>query len=352
MDARQILKRVVAEYRKRDLEPRAALEYEFYIYQADDELLRQKRYRDLKTFGRGWDCYSISRVPSFEPLAREFLARMEGVGVHVDAFHTELGHGMYEFAIEHETPLKAADDAVRAKLYLKQLCSELGLLATFMPAIHVGTGDSANGAHHHLSLWRDGRNITLDPEQRRLSTLARQFAAGMMETMPDFHLVFRPWVNSYRRLNSLLWSPENASWGLDSHTAALRVIHGSVPEKHTRLEHRTPGSDVNPYLCLAMMLLGGLCGIENRLDPGDYAQGDPLKVERFKMLPRTLAESIELFRTSKHSRAMLGDVFVDHYAAVKTDEWNDFTRWAKDNGVELPTEKVTDWEFDRYFTWV
>src|SRR5262245_9513323 len=69
MDARLILKRVVDEYRKLDLEPRAAVEYEFYIYHDDDALLRENRYRELKTFGRGWDCYSISRFPSFESLA-------------------------------------------------------------------------------------------------------------------------------------------------------------------------------------------------------------------------------------------------------------------------------------------
>ncbi len=328
------------------------LEYEFYIYQADDELLRENRYRELETFGRGWDCYSISRFPSFEPLAREFLSRMEAVGVHVEAFHTELGHGMFEFAIEHESPLKAADDAVRAKLYLKQLCAEEGLLATFMPAIHIGTGDSCCGAHHHLSLWRDGKNISWDGEARTLSPVTRWFAAGMMETMPDFHLVFRPWVNSFRRLNSLLWNPENASWGLDSHTAAIRVIHGSVPEKHTRLEHRTPGSDVNPYLCLAVMLLGGLQGIRDHLEPGGYAIGDPLKYERFKMLTRSYPESIEAFRSSENARQMLGDAFVDHYASVKSDEWSDFTKWAAESGVALPTEQVTDWEFRRYFVWV
>lgn len=351
MDARQILKRVVERYHQLDLEPRAAVEYEFYVYEADDSLLREGRYRELKTFGRGWDCYSVTRFPSFENLGKEFLTRMKGVGVDVEAFHTELGHGMLEFAMAHQPAVKAADDAVRAKLYFKQLCAERGLVATFMPAIHIGTGDSSNGAHHHLSLWRDGKNTSWDSEKKTLDSVTRKFAAGMMETMPDFHLVFRPWVNSFRRMNHLLWNPENASWGLDSHTAALRVIHGSIPEKQTRLEHRTPGSDVNPYLSLAAMLLGGLYGIENDLEPADYAVGSPMKPE-FKMLPKTLSESTDVFEKSEHTRKMLGAEFVEHYAALKRDEWTDFTKWAEESGVKLPTEQVTDWEFQRYFVWV
>jgi tetratricopeptide (TPR) repeat protein len=186
MDARQILKRVVERYRELDLEPRAAVEYEFYVYEADDALLRENRYRELKTFGRGWDCYSVARFPTFENLGKEFITRMKGVNVDVEAFHTELGHGMLEFALAHQPAVKAADDAVRAKLYFKQLCAERDLVATFMPVIHVGTGDSSSGAHHHISLWRDGKNLSWDPDRKTLDPLTRKLAAGMMETMPDF----------------------------------------------------------------------------------------------------------------------------------------------------------------------
>ena len=203
MDARQILKNVVAEYYKLDLEPRAAVEYEFYVYEADDALLRASRYRELKTFGRGWDCYSVARFPTFEPLAKEFMTRMEGIGIDVEAFHTELGHGMLEFSMGHESPVKAADDAARSKLYFKQLCAERGLVASFMPAIYVGTGDSASGAHHHLSLWRDGKNISWDPDKETLGVVTRKCAAGMMETMVDFHLVFRPAVGQLLPPNEL-----------------------------------------------------------------------------------------------------------------------------------------------------
>ena len=190
------------------------------------------------------------------------MARCLDSGIAIEAFHTEYGHGMFEFTCAHENPLKAADDALRAKGYLRSLADEYGLVPTFMPALHMHSADSHNGAHHNISVWRDGVNACWDPETRDMSKLAGHFAAGMMETMPDLHLAFRPWVNSHRRMDRLSWAPEDTSWGPDNHAVALRVVYGSMPEKMARLEHRAPGPDVNPYLSLAAMFAGGLKGIK------------------------------------------------------------------------------------------
>ena len=116
MDARHMLKTAVALLDALGLEASAALEFEVYIYQADDDSIRANRFRELKALGSDRDCYSVARNPSFEPLAREFLERMAGVGVDVEAFHTELGYGMYEFTLAPKPVLQAADDAFRAKM--------------------------------------------------------------------------------------------------------------------------------------------------------------------------------------------------------------------------------------------
>lgn len=352
MDARHILKSVARWYEDRGLEPRVAYEIEVYVYEADDTLLREKRYRELKTFGRGWDFYSITRFPSFEGLAKTFMERMASLEIEVEAVHTELGHGMLEFTLAPQPALRAADEAVRAKLYFKQLCDEFGLVASFMSVINLGTGDSASGCHHNFSLWREGRNALWDANSGGLSPLARKVAAGVLATMPDFHLVFRPWVNSYRRMDRWLFSPENASWAVDNHSVALRVVHGAYPEKLTRLEHRVSGTDINPYLTLAAILLGGRYGIDNDLDPGCYSETDPALDPRFKPLARSYPESIAAFKSSALVRALLGDAFTDHYAVLKEDEWRDFSTWARNNGVDPAAPAVTDWEFLHYFIWV
>lgn len=351
MHGRQMLKTAITRLDALGLEARATIEFEVYIYQADDDRIRNKRFRELKTFGRDWDCYSIARDPSFEPLAKEFFDRMAGVGVEVEAFHTELGHGMYEFMLAPKPVLEAADDAARAKLYFKQLCIERGLVATFMPVIHIGTGDSATGSHHNLSLWRDGENALWDAEAGELSRLGRHFAGGILDTLPDFHVLFRPWVNSYRRMDRWLFTPESASWALDNHSAALRIVHGAYPAKLTRMEHRVSGGDVNYHMTLAAILLGGLHGLENEIDPGPYPEPDKIDDPRFPRLTRNLADAAAVFKSSDRARATFGDAFVDHFAQLKEDEWRDFTDWAARNDVDPTAHAVTDWEFEHYFVW-
>ena len=145
--------------------------------------------------------YSISQVPSFESLAKEFITRCEVAGIPIEAFHTEWGRGMYQYTFAPQTPLKAADDAVRAKLYLKELCAERGLVACYMAAKSIDEGDTCSGCHHNFSIWRCGENVFWDPAAGGLSQSARHApAAALLETMPAFSLVHRPWVNSYRRM--------------------------------------------------------------------------------------------------------------------------------------------------------
>ena len=351
LDGRQMLRRIAAEYEALGLEAHAALEWEFYLYEVDDELMRAKRYRELKPFGRGLDYYSVTRSPSFSRLATEFLSRTESVGIDVEVFHTEYGHGMYEYTCGHAPLLKAADDAVRSKAYLRQLCDEHSIVPTFMPALHHDTADSHNGCHHNVSVWRDGENAFWDPRSGEFSQLGKWFTGGALATMRDFHLVLRPWVNSYRRFDRMAWNPVDVSWGLDNHAAALRLVHGAVPAKHTRLEHRAPSPDVNPYLSLAAIFWGGLHGIRNKIEPPEQCVGDPVDSGNYPGLPATLPESITAFRESTFTRECFGDLFVDIYASVKTDEWNAYTAWCKENDVDPAGAPITDWEFQQYFNW-
>jgi glutamine synthetase len=352
MDARQILKGVVAEYAELGLQPRASVEWEFYLFEADDDLMRAKRYSDLKSFGRGWDFYSLSKYPNYEEFGKEFMGRCLDSGIGIEAFHTEYGHGMFEFTCGHEDPLKAADDALRAKGYLRSLADEYGLVPTFMPALHMHSADSHNGAHHNVSVWRDGVNACWDPETRDMSKLAGHFAAGMMETMPDLHLAFRPWVNSHRRMDRLSWAPEDTSWGPDNHAVALRVVYGSMPEKMARLEHRAPGPDINPYLSLAALFAGGLKGIREELAPPEYAVGDPIENGNYTRLPKTLEASVAAMRDSAIARSILGDQLVDHLVNVHAEEAAEFASWAEANGVDTALDApVTQWEYEQYFTW-
>lgn len=349
MDTRHLLRSAEAALARLSYSTRVALEYELYIFEANDALMREGRFAELASFGRGLDFYSISRAPSFEDLAKEFMSRCEAVGIHVEGFHTELGHGMFEYTFVPQSALKAADDASRAKLYLRQLCAERGLVACFMAANFVGTGDSFSGCHHNFSLAKGTKNAFWDESAGDLSKVARQTAAGMLDTMPAFNIIYRPWVNSFRRMDRLLWNPENASWARDNHTAAIRVVHGAVPDKLTRFEHRAPGPDVNPYLSVASLVHGCIRGIQENLEPPAYATGDAMLEKHWPLLPHSMPEAIDLFRQSPVVKAAFGAAFVEHLAWIKQDEWKDFAGAVKSPEEALGKGPVTAWEFSRYF---
>ena len=324
---RTVLRTVADRCAELGFEARFAAEWELCVVHQGDEAV---------PLGRTMNAYSLLRLREMRPLAQAFFDRMEAVGIPIESVHTELGHGMLEFAIAHAPVLEAADHAARAKAYLKELCGEMGLVATFMPKWR--TGAPTSGCHFHQSLWRDGGNAFWLADGA-LSPLARHYLAGQLATMADLSVLFNPSVNAFRRLQPGTWTPATASWGVDNRTAAIRAIAGSP--KGARLEHRRPGADVNPYLAIAAMLAGGLHGIARDLEAPDPATGDASAGGRFPRLPSTLADAVAALRDSPVAASLLGREFVDHYLLSREVELRLWREWE--------AEQVTEWEHRRYF---
>ena len=181
---------------------------------------------------------------------------------------------------------------------------------------------------------RERRNLFHATEaEHEMSDLMRQFMAGQLALMREFSVMFLPTVNSYKRTVPGTWAPTNVTWGVDNRTTALRAIPAGI--KATRVEHRLPGADSNPYLALAASLASGLYGIDKKLAlgaPAANAYASPAHA-----LPRTLGEAAALFRASEAAREFFGADFVDHYASTREWEEREFRR------------AVTDWELARYF---
>jgi glutamine synthetase len=354
LSPRHMLRTAEAELAALKYSVYTALEYEFYVMEVNDALMRERRYAELTPFQRGLDVWSLSKAPSFEELAKELMTRCESIGAPIETFHTEHGYGMFEYSFRPQTALKAADASARAKLCMRQLCAERNLAITYMaakffPSADSFGGDTFSGCHHNFSLSSGKENAFWDETAGGLSELARHAAGGILNTMPPFTLIFRPWVNSYRRNNHHLGAPENASWGKEHHLSAMRVVHGSAPHRLTRFEHRVPGSDVNPYLSLTAIMQGCLQGIRGRLEPVPYATGEVTSEKNGALLPRTMPEAIELFRHSPQAVEAFGSAFVEHFAIVKAEEWADFAKAVASPEAALQKAPVTDWEFARYF---
>jgi glutamine synthetase len=334
---RGVLRAVAERCDRLGYQPRFAVEYEACILHADAGLIAAGRHHELQPVGRTANAYSALRLADVGELGQEFMDRMSAIDIPVDSFHTELGRGMVEYALAHAPALQAADRAARAKAYFKELCAERNLVATFMAKWKPA--DSGCGGHVHQSLWRHGHNAFAG-DRDGLSDLARHYAAGQLATMPAFTALFNPNVNSYRRISVAAWTPENATWGIDNRTAALRAITAPAP-KAVRLEHRRPGADANPYLMIAAMLAGGLHGIETAAEPPEPSRGNAAEDLRSPALPGSLPDAIAALRGSDLARELLGSAFVDHFALSRQVEWDLWAQWS--------SAQVTEWELRRYF---
>jgi glutamine synthetase len=314
------------------LVPTLGFEYELWIFEAAAGV-------PVGTRGpTGWEhplggaenAYSLSRVAQAHDLAVELVDRLEQVGVPVEAFHSELGPGFFEFALMPQPALRAADGAARAKQYLRELAAERGLRVSFMAKPFADR--SGAGGHVHSSLARDGANAFAS-EPGRLSDVGRGYVAGLLETLGDLTALFNPFVNSFKRLDKEMYVAETATWGVDDRGAACRVLLGSMAG--ARVEHRRPGADANPYLVTAGLLAGGLVGIEEGLALQESGRGDDSSP-----LPGDLGTAIARFEGSRYAKEAFGETFVQAYAATRRAELAAYERWLR--------ATITDWEMRRY----
>lgn len=335
-DPRHVLKNADQRLRSLGYVANVALEYEFGIFHADHALMQQGRYRELQPWGHSLVNYDLVRSGDYQDLVTEFMRRMNALGIGVASFVTEYGYGMYEFALTPKPAVEAADDALRAKLHLRELCAERGLVATFMTRFQPPGKESACGAHHHVSLWQDDKPV-MAAGVNALSPVAEHFLGGLLHRLRETHVLFRPTINSYRRFDRNAWSPQDVSWGFENRVAAVRAI--TTPTASAcRFEHRVPGADINPCLTIAAILAAGAEGIEKGLKPLPVQAG--LAVDAVS-LHTSLSDATEEFAASDFCAEAFGEGFRDHYALSRRNEVAAFETWQ--------SQRITDFEWQRYF---
>jgi len=255
----------------------------------------------------------------------------------LEGLHTETGPGVLEAALEHSDALRAADNAVLFKTFMKVLAQQNNLMATFMAKWSADY--PGQSGHLHMSLQNsDGSSAFYDESKdHNMSDSMRWFIGGQQKLMPEFLAMVASSCNSYTRLIPGFWAPTAASWGLDNRTCAIRAIPGSP--KSQRIEYRISAADINPYLALAASIGSGLWGIENQIEPDTPITGNAYEKHYTKeqKLPVTLSEAANKLKLSKPARDLFGDQFVDHYAYTRI--WED----------QQQLKAITDWQKERYF---
>ncbi|UYM14610.1 glutamine synthetase family protein [Endozoicomonas euniceicola] len=335
---RGTLRRVIQKAESLGFEVHAALEYEFFLFKETPDSVREKGFRNLQPFTPDWFGYSILRNSVHSDLYQQILSLSQTMDFPLESVHTETGPGVIEAAIAVDSATHAADKAALFKTFIKVLAQKNELMATFMAKWSADY--PGQSGHIHLSLRHsdDNRSAFYDSTQPHgISQIQRHFIAGQQRLMPEFLTMVAPTVNSYTRMIPDFWAPTDATWGVENRTTALRVIPGS--DQYQRVEYRLGSADANPYLALAAALASGLHGIINKWEPGDPVQGNAYEQQHPEelALPATLWEAAQRFKQSESARSMLGDDFVDHYAASREWEEREFRK------------HITDWEMDRYF---
>ena len=335
---RKLLARVLARADSLGFDTYAAFEYEFFLFKETPESVRAKGYRDLQPITPGFFGYSMLRNSTHSQLYQELLSLAAQMDFPIESLHTETGPGVMEAAIAVDGAQAAADKAALFKTFTKVWAQRREMMATFMAKWSNDYPGQSGHIHMSLRSKHDSSSAFYDASQAmNASKVQRHFIAGQQRLMPELLVMFAQTVNAYSRMVPGFWAPTDATWGCENRTTALRLIPGS--EKSQRVEFRLGSADANPYIALAAALGSGLYGIENELEPSAMVTGNAYQQEHAPelKLPGNIMDSADRLEQSAAARELFGDAFVEHYAATRKWEGQEFHK------------HITDWEMQRYF---
>ena len=315
---RRLLQRQIERATAAGYDVDAAFEFEFIVLNETADSLRDKNFSDLTEFAADNRCWSGQTAATYAPFVADLDAFLRQADIDLFSLSVELGPGCFEATLRHKPAMRAADDAAFFRMFTKAFCRQRSLTASFMPLL--GPSFPGIGGHVCLSLRdrKTGRNLFADrADADGLSGTAKAFMAGIIDLVPDAFPMVGHTVNAYRRLGPGSWAPKTVSWAPYNYAAAIRTA--AETEAMTRLELRLPGSDVNVYLGLALMLGAGLDGIERKLPLKDapITGGGPNEIPaNAPRLPADLLEATRRFRASAAVKRLFGAAFVDHFAML------------------------------------
>ena len=331
---RQILKDQVARAKAMGFTPMMATELEFFIFEQSYTDARKNGFRDLAPLAGYNADYSIQLTTKEEYVMRPIRNLLVEAGVPVENTKGEAETGQEELNIRYADAVLCCDYHTLAKHAVKDIAAQHGHSATFLPKWHHKKVGSA--AHIHQSLIKGDSPAFYDADaDLTMSDTMKSYVAGLLKYSSDITFFLAPYVNSYKRFLPGTFAPTKIAWSIDNRTACYRLVGDGT--KGVRIECRTPGSDINPYLACAAQLAAGLSGIEEGLSLAPPVTGDVYKMGGIPTLPHTLRDATETLRNSAMLRRTMGDWVVDHYSRAAEIEQEAFDA------------VVTDWEIARGF---
>ena len=312
--ARSFLRRQVAAAAEQGIEVRATFEPEFYLARPDaDGGMTQLPRRTV---------YSTIGQDDTQPAMSAIVAALVERGVGVEGILNEYGAGQHEISVAPTDPVAAADTEIVFRDTVRGVALAHGYMASFAPKPFLD--QIGSGAHLHLSLWRDGRNLMHDPDRAEgLSAAGRAFVGGLMEHLPALLGVACPSVNSYQRLSPDSWSGVHHCWGFDNREAPVRVAspYWGREEGTINIELKSVDASCNPHLALGAALAAGLDGIARDVDPGQPVDVNPSRMQPPPpSLPGSLEQVLDLLEADAVLAGAMGPDMLSTYLALKRSE--------------------------------
>ncbi len=290
--------------------------------------------------------FPVAPYDHYVDLRDEMSNNLQNAGFTLERGHHEVGTGgQAEINYKFNTLLHAADDVQLFKYIIKNTGWQNGKSVTFMPKPLFG--DNGSGMHAHQSLWKDGKPLFYDESgYGGLSDLARYYIGGILHHAPSLLAFTNPTINSYKRLVPGYEAPINLVYSQRNRSACVRIpITGNNP-KAKRIEFRCPDSSGNPYLAFAAMMMAGLDGIKNKIEPHEPVDKDlyelpPEEAKGIPQAPTSLAAVIDRLEED-HDYLTTGGVFTE-------DLIETWVAYKRDNEI-LPTQiRPHPYEFSLYY---
>jgi glutamine synthetase len=289
--------------------------------------------------------FPVPPMDQGQDIRSEMILTMIDMGIDIELQHHEVGTaGQSEIDMRFSPLLAMADKVMTYKYVVKNTAWKHGKTATFMPKPLFG--DNGSGMHVHSSLWKDGQPLFFDAAgYGGLSETARHYVGGMLLHAPALLAFCAPTTNSYRRLVPGYEAPINLVYSQRNRSACVRIPMYSNNPKAKRIEFRSPDPTANPYLAFAALLMAGLDGIRNKIEPPAPLDKDIYELEgeekaRIANVPGSLSESLAAL-ASDNEFLLRGDVFTPD--VIET--WIDYKMTRE---VEQVALRPHPWEFHLY----
>jgi glutamine synthetase len=324
-----------------------AQQHGFYFIDAEEGRWNSARERDnlgyRPRYKEGY--FPVPPTDHYQDLRSEMVMTMQKAGMEIECHHHEVATGgQGEIDQKFNPLLKSADWMMIYKYIIRNVAHQYGKTVTFMPKPIFQ--DNGSGMHTHQSLWKQGKPLFAGDKYAGMSQMALWYIGGLLKHAPALAALMAPTTNSYKRLVPGFEAPVNLAYSRRNRSAACRIPMYSASPKAKRVEFRPPDPSCNPYLAFASMMMAGVDGIENKIDPGEPLDKDiydlgPEEMKKVPSLPGSLEEALKHLERD-HDFLLKGDVFGEELI----ETWIEYKM---KNEVQAINQRPHPYEFALYY---